>query len=93
MTVLTVWYVWVCLGVLVLFHAASVFASGIFARIAGYLNILLHAGYIPVLLLASAPIEEAVLLYMISVLAYSFMSYLRYILAAKNKDGEGGDTP
>ena len=89
MTVLSVWYVWVCLGVLVLLHAAAVFLEGMPARIASYANIALHVAYLFLLLLASAPIEEAVLLYMISTLAYSVMCFVKHKLAGGSLGEEG----
>ncbi|MBQ8720397.1 MAG: hypothetical protein IJY65_05130 [Clostridia bacterium] len=80
MIILSVWYVWVYLGVLVLFHAASAFLDGLPSRITSYVNIALHAVYIPVLLVAGAPIEEGVLLYMISVLSYTLFCFVKHEL-------------
>ncbi len=89
MTVLSVWYVWACLGVLVSLHAAAVFLRGMLARIASYANIALHVAYLFLLLLASAPIEEAVLLYMISALAYSIMCFAKYKISGSSFGEEG----
>lgn len=68
----------ISLGVLIALHVASVVLRGTWAKLIAYLNIALHVGLMFVLLYLKLKIEEAVLVYLISVFAYTLASTVTY---------------
>lgn len=80
----------ILLGTVVLIHIATQFVDGILAKILTFVNIALHIAIIIPLLLDSVPIEEALLVYMISIFSYTLFSYLNHIVAVK-KEGREAD--
>ena len=68
----------ISLGVLIALHVASILLRGIAAKLIAYLNIALHVGLMFVLLYLKLKIEEAVLVYLISVFAYTLAATVTY---------------
>ena len=80
----------ILLGTVVLIHIATQLVDGILAKILTFVNIALHIAIIIPLLLDSVPIEEALLVYMISLFSYTLFSYFRHIVAVKKEGREAG---
>ena len=83
---------WIGLLVLILLHIPAVFLKDPYGTILSYLDVALHAAYLFVLatagFAAQAPekaftIEEAVLLYMISLFCYTVCYTVRYLRARR----------
>lgn len=69
---------------LLLLHVPTVFFSGRVGQVTAWLNIAMHLALMPPLaLVVSAGIEEAVLLYMVSVFVLVSLTYLRDALAKR----------
>ena len=68
------------------------FVSGAFAPLIGkilrYANIVLHIAFFFVLMLCEIPLEEAALLYLISLFLYLAAQYFWYVLCARGGEGE-----
>ena len=72
--------------VLIALHAVSVFAKGNVAKVFGFVNIGLHILMFIPMLNAHFYIEEAVLVYLVSFLAYTFLAVISYRRAAKRAE-------
>ena len=73
---------------LIVLHVAASIFIGKVTKIINIMNITLHIALIFLLLICKIPIDEAVLLYMISTLAYTLA---RYIKSSLEKRGDGDD--
>ena len=62
---------------LILLHVVTAIFNGKISKILGYVNIALHIIMILTLLYDGVPIDEAALLYMISVFVYTLARLLR----------------
>ena len=76
------------LAVLIAMHAAAVFTKGKISVIIGYVNIGLHLLLFVPMLNAKFHIEEAVLVYLISLFAYTLLSLAEYETAKKKAAAE-----
>ncbi len=74
----------VILGVAILLHIATQLIDGVPAKILAFVNIALHILLFVPLILDAVPIEEAVLLYAVSVFFYTAASYVRHLIAVRN---------
>ena len=63
---------------MILLHGGAVFLKKPLDQVASFINIVSHIAYLFILLDATFPIEEAVLLYMISVFFYTVFSAVRH---------------
>jgi len=72
------------LALMCVLHWVSVYLKGIISKIAVYVNIALHILVMLPMLSRKFTIEEAVLVYMISVFVYTFMSFVHYKLSEKD---------
>ena len=61
-------------------HIATLFLKEKTAKICTYVNIGLHILLFPILLIENIPIDEAVMLYMISIFAYLFPRFASSLL-------------
>ena len=66
------------LAVLIGLHIASLLVSEKLGKMLTYVNIGLHILLLPLLLIEKFTIEEGVLVYMISIFAYTLASYMVY---------------
>ena len=66
------------LAVLIGLHIASLLVSEKLGKMLTYVNIGLHILLLPLLLIQKFTIEEGVLVYMISIFAYTLASYIVY---------------
>jgi hypothetical protein len=66
------------LALLIVLHIVGAFVKEPFARILNYLNIGLHLLMLAPFILYKFTIEEAVLVYMISVFAYTAVAFLKF---------------
>ena len=73
---------------LIALHITAAIFNGKVSKIINIVNITLHIALIFPLLICKIPIDEAVLLYMISTLAYTLA---RYIKSSLEKRGDGDD--
>ena len=69
-------------------HWLSVYREGVISKISVYVNIALHILVMIPMLAAKFTIEEAVLVYMISVFIYTFMAFIRAKLDIKNASAQ-----
>ncbi len=78
----------ILLGLLlfVLLHLASAITRGIISKTLNYANLGLHIVFLIPMMTLAIPIEEAVLVYMISVFSYAMICNVRYRRIA---DGQG----
>ena len=65
-------------GVIIALHAAGVICKGILGRIASYLNVFVHLGFIFLLMLSNLSLELLTLCIMGSLLVYSALAYFVY---------------
>lgn len=85
MTIFSQWYLIALLAIMIAVHAAAAFIGDNFAIYANSANIGLHILGIFLLMLAKAPLEEAVLFYMISVFSYTLFFYIKHAFAMRAK--------
>ena len=78
----------ISLSVLIILHVLSVALRGIAAKLTAYLNVALHVGLLFVLSYLKLKIEEAVLVYLISVFAYTVAATVAYKLSLKKAPAE-----
>ncbi len=78
MTVFTSLTVWLVLSAVLLLHIASVVLPSLYAKIAIFVNIALHIALVWVLLAIKAPLDETVVICMISVFFYTLLSFVKY---------------
>ena len=71
------------LGVFMVLHVVCVLLPELPAKILGYVNIALHAAGVVAFAFFGLTIEEAVLLYLISVFTYTLAQYVRYTVNAR----------
>ncbi len=76
-------YAMAALGVCVLLHILCAILPDTAARILNYVNIGVHAASVVAFAFFGLKIEEAVLLYLISIFVYSLSQYIRYNLTVK----------
>ena len=76
------------LALLIGLHIASLLVKEKLGKILTYVNIGLHILLLPLLLIQKFTIEEGVLVYMISIFAYTLASYIVY----KVSEGKGTHT-
>ena len=76
-------YAMAALGVCVLLHILCAILPDAVARILNYINIGVHAASVVAFAFFGLKIEEAVLLYLISIFVYSLAQYIRYNLTVK----------
>ena len=77
-------------GVIIALHATGVICKGVIGRIASYLNIFVHLGFIYLLMLSNLKIEALTLCIMSSLLVYSALSYIVYRRrGGRGASGEG----
>ena len=62
-------------------HVITSIVPGIVAKILNYVNLVLHIVTLYLLMYAGAKVNEALLLYMISMFIYSLVSFVRYEIA------------
>ena len=74
------------LALLILLHFVSLVARGKMAKILNFVNIFLHIALFIPLLDNKFSIEEAVLVYMISLFAYTLFAVLLYRRAVKRSE-------
>lgn len=82
------------LALLIALHIVGAFVKEPFARALNYFNIGLHLLMLAPLILYKFTIEEAVLVYMISVFAYTAVGFLKFNIAgrlAKKEEGVEGN--
>ena len=70
---------WVMIAMCVI-HLAVNILPGIVAKILNYLNIGLHLATLVQLMYYRAEVDEALLLYMISMLVYTAVAYVKYYI-------------
>jgi hypothetical protein len=73
----------ISLSVLIVLHVLSMALRGTAARLIAYLNIALHVCLLFVLSYLKLKIEEAVLVYLISVFAYTVAATVMYKLSVR----------
>lgn len=73
------------LCVLILLHAISVVTKGTIAKTTNYVNIILHIAMFVLMLNNKFDIDEAVLVYMISLFMYTFFAVTAYRVAQRRK--------
>ena len=78
------------LALMCVLHWMPVYLKGIISKIAVYVNIALHILVMLPMLSRKFTIEEAVLVYMISVFAYTLMSFVHYKLSEKDAPAAKG---
>lgn len=78
----------ISLSVLIILHVLSVALRGTAAKLTAYLNVALHVGLLFVLSYLKLKIEEAVLVYLISVFAYTVAATVAYKLSLKKAPAE-----
>lgn len=66
----TSWYVTMTFSLILLLHIASAFLPAKWGNILAKVNIGVHIAAVPLLLLAKIPLEECVLLFLISLLIF-----------------------
>ncbi len=71
------------LAVFMLLHVICVLLPELPAKILGYVNIALHVAGVVAFAFFGLTIEEAVLLYLISVFTYTLAQYVRYTVNAR----------
>ena len=76
-------YAMAALGVCVLLHILCAILPDAVARILNYINIGVHAASVVAFAFFGLKIEEAVLLYLISIFVYSLAQYIRYNVTVK----------
>jgi hypothetical protein len=76
-------YAMAALGVCILFHILCAILPDTAARILNYVNIGVHAASVVAFAFFGLKIEEAVLLYLISIFVYSLAQYIRYNVTVK----------
>lgn len=77
----------VALAAIIAIHVIAALAGSFASRILTYINIVLHLLILIPLVLYKFKIEEAVLVYMISVFAYTLINYIKYrIFEGKTED-------
>ena len=80
------------LALLIVLHAASLLLPPKAAKLVAYLNIVLHVGMLFVLACSKVKIEEAVLVYLVSVFAYTVMATVLYRVSKRKTEREASDT-
>lgn len=85
--------VWACLliGLILAFHALSVFLRGILCKIFSYVNIALHIALVPLLLYIGAELSELVLIFFASTLFRVALIALDARISAKRSACDGGE--
>ena len=85
----------IALAVLIVLHAAAVILRGALGKVISYINILLHVAMLLPLSYYKIAIEEAVLVYLVSIFSYTLISTVHYGItvrrAAKTHDLCGGE--
>ena len=76
-------YAMAALGVCVLLHILCAILPDAVARILNYINIGVHAASVVAFAFFGLKIEQAVLLYLISIFVYSLAQYIRYNVTVK----------
>lgn len=97
----TVPYVLAAFLLMLILHIAALLFRDPVGKILSYVNIGLHILFVLLLLLGKVPLEESVLLYMISVTVYLFGGALSARIGARKAEsesaprtaGESGETP
>ncbi len=71
---------WACIiiSLILILHAASVFAKPLISKIAVYVNLTLHIAFFGLLLYIGAEISELAVLFMGSLLVYVALSFFFY---------------
>ena len=81
------------LAVLIGLHIASLLVSEKLGKMLTYVNIGLHILLLPLLLIQKFTIEEGVLVYMISIFAYTLASYIVYKKRSSDNASPKENTP
>jgi len=77
----------IALAAIIAIHAIAALVRDCASRILTYINIVLHLLLLIPLILYKFKLEEAVLVYMISVFAYTLISYIKYLLFERKAEG------
>ena len=69
-------------------HIAVSFLPSLIAKILNYVNLGLHIATLVLLMYYRADVDEALLLYMVSIFVYSVNAAVRYKIGSKRKNKE-----
>ena len=73
---------------MVILHIVTLFLRGNYAKILGFVNIVLHIFLLFPLLYIGAPIEETVLIYMISLFVYTASRFVLCRIGGKERKND-----